>query len=526
MALSLDGSVAVFGQTGTSVVTGSLTCSNAGNVIVVGIVSNGSDVSSITGGGVTFTNRGKASTGSNYTETWSGYASGTFNSAITVNFNSSSSFATIHAFGVNGAPSSNYFDTHASLPSIGSTLPGSVSTTATNTFIFALIRATDDENPAIGAGSWTAIEGLTGDGYALTEYQIVGASQSGLSVTATMHIGDSEHIISDAIIQGGTNTNLPVTKADLQPSGSAIAFASLMALSPASFAIDGQVVALQWQQDTLTISVDAAAISVAVGTIDGRRGTPVVTASPTISGQNILFQLSSGDWTLPVDVGTPTILGQNIALEKNQFFDRGAPLLTGSSIALSEGAVVVSAAPSIAGQDVTLSWSQGTLGVLTASFDIDGQEIALNKTWSVSVDVASFDIDGQNVIFDWVVTSTIVVESTPFSVSGSNLTLARHIPITSTALSPAGQSIARGDGTIVDTTFIAVTPQNVDFIYDYPFGYAFDAAEFGFTGRDVVLYLGSGAPTRFRSSILKDRIQIAFSIPQTHKTTATRRIRG
>lgn len=208
MALSLDGTASVFGGSGTSVATGTLTCSNAGNVIVVAIVSNGSDVSSVTGGGVTFSSRGKTNSGSNYTETWVGYASGTFNAAVTVNFTGTSSFATVHAFGINGAPSSSYFDSHGSLPSIGTTLPGTVSTSANDTFIFAALRASDTPNP-LSTGSWTQILGSSGDGYMLTEYQIVSSPQSGLSVTGNFPGGDTEHIIADAVVQDGGSP--PVT---------------------------------------------------------------------------------------------------------------------------------------------------------------------------------------------------------------------------------------------------------------------------------------------------------------------------
>lgn len=199
MALSLDGSANVYAGSGTSVVTGTLTCSNAGNVIIVGCVSNGTDISSISGGGVTFTSRGKTNTGSNYTETWVGYASGTFNSTVTVNFNSSASYATVHAWGINGAPSSSYFDTHASLPSIGTTTPGTVSTTANDTFIFAIFRATDDDTPSVGA-TWTEIYGSSGGGFLLSQYKIVASAQTGLSVPGVFTFGDSEHIIADAVV--------------------------------------------------------------------------------------------------------------------------------------------------------------------------------------------------------------------------------------------------------------------------------------------------------------------------------------
>lgn len=339
-----------------------------------------------------------------------------------------------------------------------------------------------------------------------------------VSVEHAQLLINSPGTISEAIVG--------VTKADLQPSSSAIALTSIMALSPANFDVNGQVVALQWEQDTLTISVDAAAITLAPQPIDGRRGIPVLTGTPTITGSDILFQLSSGDWTVPVDVGSPAILGQDVVLEKNQYFDRGAPTLSPSSIVLSENAVVASAAPTIAGQTITLTWGQASVGVETAAFDVDGQDIVLSKTWSLAVDSASFDIDGQNIVFDWVVPETIVVEPALLSFSSSNLTLARHIPIASTAISPIGQALGRGDGTVVESARLEFTPWDVDFIYQYVLGYAVEAAEPYFTGKEIVLFVGDGAPTRVRSVFTKDRIQIAFSIPQTYRASASERIRG
>lgn len=324
----------------------------------------------------------------------------------------------------------------------------------------------------------------------------------------------------------GSDTPLTVDKADLQPSGSAIAFASLMALTPASFGIDGQVVALQWQQDTLTIAVDAASVTIAPQLVDGRRGVPVGTGSPTISGQDVALQLSSGDWTLAVDSGTPTILGQDLILEDTRYFTVGTPTLSPGTIVLTESAVVTSAAPSIAGQTITLTWGQASVGVETASFSVQGQDIVLSKTWIIPVTAASFDIDGQNVVFDWVVPATVVVEPALFSFSGSSLTLGQSIPVTSTAISLSPQSIGRGDATTVTNAELSFAPSNIDLLFDWVLGIDVVQADFSVLGNDVVLYVGTGAPTRFRSDILKDKIQIAFSKPQTFNSSAMGRIRG
>lgn len=324
-----------------------------------------------------------------------------------------------------------------------------------------------------------------------------------VSVEHAQLLINSPSTVSEAVVG--------ITKADIQPSGSAVAFASVMALTAAQLDVDGSVLALQWEQDTLTISVDAAAITISAQQIEGRRGTPVLTGTPTISGQEIALQLSSGDWSLAVDSGIPTILGRDIVLEDNRFFVAGVPILSPSSVVLSENAVVASTGISFTGSDITLTWSQGTAGVLHAAFDIDGQEIGLNKTWSLAVDSASFDIDGQEIIFDWVVPATVVVGHAQFSAVGSSFNLARHIPVSSTALSFSGQPIGRSEGTIVETAAIEFLPHNVELLFDYILGYAFDPAQPQIIGKDVTLFLGDGRPTRVRSEITSDHIEISFS---------------
>jgi hypothetical protein len=183
MALSLDGTASIYATSGTSFATGTLTCSNAGNVICVAITKNGAgDVSSVTGTGATFTFRAKSATGANNIEWWTGYAAGTFSSAVTVNMASSASFATVHAFGVNGAPSSSYFDTHSGIPTTNtSDADLTISTSNADDFIFGGYREGSTDNPSAGTG-FTRILGGTGSGYQLTEYKIVSSTQTSLAI--------------------------------------------------------------------------------------------------------------------------------------------------------------------------------------------------------------------------------------------------------------------------------------------------------------------------------------------------------
>lgn len=203
MALSIDGTASTFGNSGSSVATdAALTCSNAGNVINVVITTNGSTVSSVSSGGVSFTLRKRQTTGSDHLEYWTGYNAGTHNAVVTVSFTGTSSFATIHAWGSNGAPSSAYFDVNASLPDAGTTDPRTVSTTAADTMIIGAFRFGSTANPTNGTG-FTQILGASGSGYTLTEYKIVSAAQTGLSVPVGTGAGNANAAIADAIVQDG-----------------------------------------------------------------------------------------------------------------------------------------------------------------------------------------------------------------------------------------------------------------------------------------------------------------------------------
>lgn len=329
---------------------------------------------------------------------------------------------------------------------------------------------------------------------------------------------NSPETISEAVVG--------VTKADLQPSGQTIGTARDVAVSSTALTFTANAIGLTWTQDTLTISVTAAAPTILPYDVEGRRGTPVLTASPTISGSTILFQLSSGDWTVPVDVGSPTILGQDVTLEKNQFFTVGTPTLSPSSVILSENAVVASASPTIAGQDVTLTWGQATLGVLHAVPTILGQTIGLEKTWSIVVDSTALDVDGQNIVFDWTVPATVVVESTAFSAVGGSFQFRQDMPVTTTEISPSGQSIGRGDGTIVSPASIEFETFDIGLSFPFTLGTVLEHTEPYFTGSEITMFLGDGQPEKARYTLSSDHIQIALSSPKMSKTQNLQRMTG
>lgn len=204
MALTLDGTASILATSGLSASTGTLACANAGNIICVDVLANlSASISSITGGGVTFSQRAVAGSGTSLIYRWTGYSSGIFNAAITVNFSPASTFASVHAYGVSGAPSSSYFDPNGALPDVGNGDPRSVTTSNAIDIILAAFRMGSTPDPTAGnidGVAATQILGASGSGYLLTQYRNVSATITGGSVTIGTGAGDSNGGIADAII--------------------------------------------------------------------------------------------------------------------------------------------------------------------------------------------------------------------------------------------------------------------------------------------------------------------------------------
>lgn len=329
-----------------------------------------------------------------------------------------------------------------------------------------------------------------------------------VSVEHAQLLINSPSTVSEAVVG--------ITKADLQPAGQTIGTPRNVAIATTGLSINGSVVALQWQQGGV-IGVDAALVTFAPGVVDGRRAIPVGVGVPAIAGQDIQFQLSSGSWMMAVDRAQFSPVGSDVQLDDNRFFVVGTPLLSPSTIVLSENAVVAPAALSISGQDVTLTWNQGSLLIIPAALSPAGQDIGLNKSWSLAVDSAAPQIVGRNIVFDWVVSNTIVVEPALLSLVGSALNLAREIEMTPATMQAAGNTIGRGWGTVVGTVQLEASPQNVDFIYQYVLGYSFGPASVSMDGKDISMYLGSGAPTLYRLNHTYPAIEISLQSPKAAK---------
>lgn len=184
--------VSVNGQgSGTTIALVGFSTSGAGKVIVT-TAANGLTVSSISGAGLTWTARGAVS--SPNLETWEADSSGAISSqTITITYSGTINFATATVFGVGTVVD---FDVNGSLPHQSATDPGTVSTTAAETMIFASCRYSGTETPT-AAADWTVIHS---GGFMGVFYRTYTSAQTSLSVPAGgSGAGGANGQISDAL---------------------------------------------------------------------------------------------------------------------------------------------------------------------------------------------------------------------------------------------------------------------------------------------------------------------------------------
>lgn len=200
MALALDGTAHANSTTFTSV-TATLTTANANDLIIAIVTSNpatGNVVSIASAHTTGWTLRKKQAVAGGNIEEWVGKASSALTSeVITFTMGASITFTTIDVFGVSGADTTIIWDSNGALPDFGTNTLRSITTSNTNDFLIGAYRFGGTATPTQGAG-WTKISGAN---FQLVEYQIVSATQSGLSVTIGTGNTDEAGGIADAVIQ-------------------------------------------------------------------------------------------------------------------------------------------------------------------------------------------------------------------------------------------------------------------------------------------------------------------------------------
>jgi hypothetical protein len=192
--LSIDGSNGA--NTGGSATLGvALTTTKTNDVVVVVVLPNGGPVVSVSDGTNSFTKRSFTCPGQNIEE-WYHVYSGTFSGTITVT-QTSSMFMSVSAFGINGAHTAAPFDTNASVPNCDTTIAAAaISTSNANDIIYG---GNSCDSTGTATSPWTL---LYGSNFALTEYQIVSTTQSGITLANSCSSGSVNRAFMDAIIQG------------------------------------------------------------------------------------------------------------------------------------------------------------------------------------------------------------------------------------------------------------------------------------------------------------------------------------
>lgn len=153
---------------------------------------------------------------------------------ITIGWNGTVTGGVAVAVAISGADiwNSSGFDADPSLPNIGTTDPGTVSTVSAATMVIGAFANDPALAPSPTAGpGFTALYDTPGDAF-LLEYQNFSAPQSGLSVTQGTGSGDAISFICDAVteapaLQSGSVVGGYVAL-ELQAAGSNLATATLI----------------------------------------------------------------------------------------------------------------------------------------------------------------------------------------------------------------------------------------------------------------------------------------------------------
>lgn len=199
MALALEGTpVHAQASSGTSMNIGPFTTSNPALIVIVNLTNQAAGViSSISGGGLSWSQR-TASTGPNKIYEWTALAAVALSAVtFTINYSTSISFSAADIFAISGHDATTTFDVNASIPANSLTDPITISTSNANDFIIGGFRLASQTTPTQGSG-WTKISGAD---FLLTEYQIVSATQTNLSVSIGTGVGDANGGIADAVMQ-------------------------------------------------------------------------------------------------------------------------------------------------------------------------------------------------------------------------------------------------------------------------------------------------------------------------------------
>lgn len=207
--ITLDGSASGHGSSVVSVTATLSTNSNPDVIIAFCTIDSPSlHVSGITASGLSFTKRA-SSTGSNNfdVEEWYAIASSQLTNVVVTCSNSGTDNMDLEVFGISGANTGSPFDTHAGIPSVaysssGSTTPATTITTSNaNDMIIGLVATQYKSGQSLVKGSayTLVLSDVVGHPNVGSEYEVVSATQSGLSVGWTLGVSTQWTVIADAV---------------------------------------------------------------------------------------------------------------------------------------------------------------------------------------------------------------------------------------------------------------------------------------------------------------------------------------
>lgn len=290
MTLALDGHAAASGSvSGTGTISATLTTTSTDDVIIACIYNEAQghtagphDVSGVTGGGLTWTQRSKetstAFNGSSMEVWWAHAPSALSSTSITATFSGTTDDASIIVFGVSGANTSAPFDTDVSLPAktqaTASSIPSisGVSVTSAASLVFGaagsqtffaspgdLVKpasAIDNTNTAAGSGLSSLIAAYDVNALAVssqtysvnrtcgawifivdaivpasTDVDITASADVGMTETVTLDVISPETDITVSMLMGASMGNpTPIIERDITASV-ALGFNTAAALS-------------------------------------------------------------------------------------------------------------------------------------------------------------------------------------------------------------------------------------------------------------------------------------------------------
>jgi hypothetical protein len=199
---------------GGTTTTINCTTTSTNDIICLVVTTNSAHVTNVSSTNTTgwVVSKSQNTGGGNFLDVWYGTASSTLTSeSITVTFSATSAFVTLDVFGISGGNTSTPQD--ASGPVGGTTSTVTLVTSNANDFCVGAYRFVGTANPTAGSTpspGWTKISGAD---FQLVEYQVVSATQSGMSVTIGTGNGDENAGIATAFQAAAGGATRPVKMA-------------------------------------------------------------------------------------------------------------------------------------------------------------------------------------------------------------------------------------------------------------------------------------------------------------------------